>query len=83
MFYFQTNHLHFTAEFLGRVRLVGSVASLAGVGGYNFFLKVCIKLSPAGPVHTLLAFGICRKLNVPPLVCVPAWQGDQCPCTMI
>ena len=40
MFYFQTNELHFTAEFLGRVRLVGSVASLAGVGCYNFLLKV-------------------------------------------
>ena len=40
MFYFQTNELHFTAEFLGRVRFVGAVASLAGVGCYNFFLKV-------------------------------------------
>ncbi len=41
MFYFQTNELNFTAEFLGRVRLVGSVASLVGVGCYNFCLKVC------------------------------------------
>ena len=41
MFYFQTNELKFTAEFLGRVRLVGSVASLVGVGCYNFCLKVC------------------------------------------
>ena len=41
MFYFQTNELKFTAEFLGRVRLVGSVASLVGVGCYNFGLKVC------------------------------------------
>ena len=40
MFYFQTNELHFTAEFLGRVRFVGAVASLAGVGCYNTFLKV-------------------------------------------
>ena len=40
MFYFQTNELKFTAEFLGRVRLVGSVASLIGVGCYNFCLKV-------------------------------------------
>ncbi len=31
MFYFQTNHLHFTPEFLGEVRLAGSLASLAGV----------------------------------------------------
>jgi len=30
MFYFYTNHLHFTPEFLGRVRLSGAVASLAG-----------------------------------------------------
>ncbi len=39
MFFFQTNHLHFSAEFLGRVRLVGSIASLAGVGTYNYLLK--------------------------------------------
>lgn len=30
MFYFQTNQLGFQPEFLGRVRLVGSLASLAG-----------------------------------------------------
>jgi hypothetical protein len=30
MFYFYTNELHFTPEFLGRVRLAGSIASLAG-----------------------------------------------------
>jgi hypothetical protein len=39
MFYFQTNTLGFTPEFLGRVRLAGSLASLAGVGLYNFCLK--------------------------------------------
>ena len=39
MFFFQTNQLHFSAEFLGRVRLVGSIASLAGVGTYNYLLK--------------------------------------------
>lgn len=39
MFYFQTNALGFTPEFLGRVRLAGAVASLAGVGVYNFALK--------------------------------------------
>jgi hypothetical protein len=32
MFYYYTNELHFTPEFLGRVRLAGSLASLAGVG---------------------------------------------------
>jgi hypothetical protein len=39
MFYFQTNALGFTPEFLGRVRLAGSLASLVGVGVYNFVLK--------------------------------------------
>ncbi|KAL6763052.1 BT1 family-domain-containing protein [Haematococcus lacustris] len=39
MFYFQTNELGFTPEFLGRVRLVGSLASLAGVALYNGALK--------------------------------------------
>ncbi|KAI5649181.1 hypothetical protein M9H77_35186 [Catharanthus roseus] len=39
MFFFITNKLHFTPEFLGRVKLVTSVASLLGVGIYNGFLK--------------------------------------------
>ncbi|KAK6146057.1 hypothetical protein DH2020_019926 [Rehmannia glutinosa] len=39
MFYFTTNELGFTPEFLGRVKLVTSVASLVGVGFYNGFLK--------------------------------------------
>ncbi|XAR57254.1 hypothetical protein NMG60_11025322 [Bertholletia excelsa] len=39
MFYFTTNKLGFTPEFLGRVKLVTSVASLLGVGIYNGFLK--------------------------------------------
>ncbi|KAF9622610.1 hypothetical protein IFM89_032509 [Coptis chinensis] len=39
MFYFTTNQLGFTAEFLGRVKLVTSIASLLGVGLYNGFLK--------------------------------------------
>ncbi|KAB2067514.1 hypothetical protein ERO13_A09G216700v2 [Gossypium hirsutum] len=39
MFFFTTNKLGFTPEFLGRVKLVTSVASLAGVGLYNGFLK--------------------------------------------
>ena len=38
MFY-STNKLGFTPEFLGRVKLVTSVASLLGVGLYNGFLK--------------------------------------------
>ncbi|KAK4732373.1 hypothetical protein R3W88_025361 [Solanum pinnatisectum] len=39
MFFFTTNKLGFTPEFLGRVKLVTSVASLIGVGLYNGFLK--------------------------------------------
>ncbi|GLC69288.1 hypothetical protein PLESTF_000811800 [Pleodorina starrii] len=39
MFYYQTNVLGFTPEFLGRVRLGGSVASLAGVAIFNTWLK--------------------------------------------
>ncbi|KAK1295807.1 hypothetical protein QJS10_CPB15g02057 [Acorus calamus] len=39
MFFFITNELRFTPEFLGRVKLVTSVASLVGVGLYNGFLK--------------------------------------------
>ena len=38
-FHFSTNKLGFTPEFLGRVKLVTSVASLVGVGLYNGFLK--------------------------------------------
>jgi hypothetical protein len=37
--YFSTNKLGFTPEFLGRVKLVTSFASLLGVGLYNYFLK--------------------------------------------
>ncbi|GKV42444.1 hypothetical protein SLEP1_g49848 [Rubroshorea leprosula] len=39
MFFFTTNRLGFTPEFLGRVKLVTSFASLLGVGLYNGFLK--------------------------------------------
>jgi folate/biopterin transporter len=39
MLFFETNELGFTPEFLGRIRLVASIASLAGVGVYNFYLK--------------------------------------------
>ncbi|KAL9260429.1 Folate-biopterin transporter 1, chloroplastic-like protein [Drosera capensis] len=39
MFFFTTNKLGFTPEFLGRVKFVTSIASLAGVGLYNGFLK--------------------------------------------
>lgn len=39
MFFFETNELNFTPEFMGRISLVGQFASLSGVGIYNFFLK--------------------------------------------
>jgi len=39
MFYFTTNELGFEPEFLGRVKLVSSLASLAGIALYNFKLK--------------------------------------------
>jgi hypothetical protein len=39
MFYFYSNKLHFDAEFLGRVRLAGALASLAGVALYNTYFK--------------------------------------------
>ncbi|GAB4813609.1 hypothetical protein N2152v2_000655 [Parachlorella kessleri] len=39
MLFFETNQLGFTTEFLGRIRLVAAVASLLGVGIYNFALK--------------------------------------------
>ncbi len=38
-FYFSTNELHFQPEFLGRVHLVTSFASLAGVWIFQRFLK--------------------------------------------
>ena len=37
--YFMTNDLNMSAEFLGRVKLVASVASLVGIVVYNKFLK--------------------------------------------
>jgi folate/biopterin transporter len=39
LFYFTTNELGFQPEFLGRVRLVTSIAALVGVGVYQRFLR--------------------------------------------
>ena len=39
MFYFSTNELNFKPEFLGKVQLFSSIASLMGVGIYRQFLK--------------------------------------------
>jgi folate/biopterin transporter len=38
-FFFSTNELHFQPEFLGRVRLVTSIASLVGIWIFQRFLK--------------------------------------------
>jgi folate/biopterin transporter len=38
-FFFATNELNFNPEFLGRVRLVTSIAALVGIGIYQKFLK--------------------------------------------
>ena len=39
MFYFGTNELNFKPEFLGKVQLFSSIASLIGVGVYRTYLK--------------------------------------------
>lgn len=39
MFFFETNMLHFSPEFMGRVTLIGQIAHLLGVGTYRFFLR--------------------------------------------
>jgi folate/biopterin transporter len=39
MLYFETNKLGFSTEFLGRIKLLASIASLLGVGVYNTWLK--------------------------------------------
>ncbi|XP_048334172.2 folate-biopterin transporter 1, chloroplastic [Ziziphus jujuba] len=74
MFYFTTNKLGFTPEFLGRVKLVTSVASLVGVGLYNGFLKnvslqkiflvTTISGSALGMTQVLLVTGLNRMLGI-------------------
>ncbi|KAG7573311.1 Biopterin transporter family [Arabidopsis suecica] len=57
MFYFTTNKLGFTPEFLGRVKLVTSIASLLGVGLYNGFLKT-VPLRKIFLVTTIFGTGL-------------------------
>ncbi|OIW12483.1 hypothetical protein TanjilG_04647 [Lupinus angustifolius] len=74
MFYFNTNSLGFTPEFLGRVKLVTSIASLIGVGLYNGFLKnvplrkiflaTTILGSALGMTQVVLVTGLNRKLGI-------------------
>ncbi|CAM8986131.1 unnamed protein product [Rhodiola kirilowii] len=74
MFYFTTNRLGFTPEFLGRVKLVTSVASLVGVGLYNGFLKnvplrkiflvTTIFGTTLGMTQVILVTGLNRDLGI-------------------
>ncbi|KAF8099494.1 hypothetical protein N665_0243s0056 [Sinapis alba] len=74
MFYFTTNKLGFTPEFLGRVKLVTSIASLLGVGLYNGFLKTVplrkiflvttIFGTGLGMTQVLLVTGFNRQLGI-------------------
>ncbi|CAN6464872.1 unnamed protein product [Victoria cruziana] len=74
MFFFTTNKLGFTPEFLGRVKLVTSIASLMGVALYNGFLKniplrkvflwMTIAGSGLGMSQVLLVTGINRHFGV-------------------
>ncbi|KAL0457189.1 UNVERIFIED_CONTAM: Folate-biopterin transporter 1, chloroplastic [Sesamum latifolium] len=74
MFYFTTNKLGFSPEFLGRVKLVTSVASLVGVGIYNSFLKsvrlrkiflvTTITGSALGMTQVLLVTGLNRQFGI-------------------
>ncbi|KAK4425661.1 Folate-biopterin transporter 1, chloroplastic [Sesamum alatum] len=74
MFYFTTNKLGFSPEFLGRVKLVTSVASLVGVGIYNGFLKsvrlrkiflvTTVTGSALGMTQVLLVTGLNRRFGI-------------------
>ncbi|KAE8698289.1 Folate-biopterin transporter 1 [Hibiscus syriacus] len=74
MFFFTTNKLGFTPEFLGRVKLVTSVASLVGVGLYNGFLKyvplrkiflvTTIAGSVLGMTQVFLVTGLNRQFGI-------------------
>lgn len=74
MFYFVTNKLGFTPEFLGRVKLVTSVASLIGVALYNTFLKkvplrkifllTTITGSALGMTQVFLVTGLNRQFGI-------------------
>ncbi|RLN39963.1 folate-biopterin transporter 1, chloroplastic-like [Panicum miliaceum] len=74
MFFFTTNKLGFSPEFLGRVTLVTSIASLLGIGLYNSFLKevplrkiflvTTVLGSTLGMTQVLLVTGLNRKLGI-------------------
>ncbi|XP_064993652.1 folate-biopterin transporter 1, chloroplastic-like isoform X2 [Musa acuminata AAA Group] len=74
MFFFITNKLRFTPEFLGRVKLVTSVASLVGVALYNsllknvplrkIFLLTTIFGSTLGMTQVFLVTGLNRQFGI-------------------
>lgn len=75
LFFFSTNELKFEPEFLGQVRLVGSLASLAGVVAFRFFLKdkpiksiilwTTLLSVPLGLTQVLLTSHVNRGLGIP------------------
>lgn len=74
MLFFETNKLGFSTEFLGRIRLVASIASLLGVGVYNFALKstplrkmffwTSIIATGLGMTQLILITGLNRQLGM-------------------
>lgn len=74
MFFFYTEELHFTPEFMGRITFVGELASLGGVGLFNFYLKdiplrklfrwTCIIGTLLGLTQLLLVTGANRSLGL-------------------
>lgn len=74
MLFFETNELGFTTEFLGRIQLLASVASLVGVGVYNgllkdvelrkIFLWTAILGTGLGMTQLMLITGVNRTLGI-------------------
>lgn len=74
LFFFTTEQLHFTPEFLGRAKLAGACASLAGVWLYNSYLKrvpiatifrsTAVLGATLGCTQLLLVTGLNRQLGI-------------------
>lgn len=75
MFYYFTNELQFTPEFLGRAQLAGCLASLAGIFMYNawfaqlqvrsYLLRVNLAACALGMLPLLLITHANRSLGIP------------------
>ena len=75
LFFFTTNELHFQPEFLGQVRLLGSLASLAGVLTFRYLLKdkpikdiilwTTLLSVPLGLTQVLLTSHVNRDFGIP------------------